>query len=955
MDTVCYKKRVQDTIPCPTQIVSGSSSFFESNAQRPSPDFTSKSRSTIDAGQTCHRTSLSSSSEERLLQSTFSGSEEVGRMETSHRSLPTESACYHPSLQDGNAGLCSSFSTEKRLGHFPGFIRCVFSYSNTPEIQAISSFPFYGENVSIQSPSVRVGPSPICFFQSGKSSGQALPSYGHAPSFLPGRLAPAVSVPIFVSFSQRATSGHGFVPGICSKLDQIRACSQSEFLFSGSSFLSRGRTDRTFSRQDHETGNINSENVISSISFSQTDPFSFGTNGVYGSSIAGWQSPQTLASVAHQGSLVSSGPVMGFSHFLGSLVPTSGFSMAEQGFPVHHGASLSVPTRLVSIHGCESGWMGCSYGRLFSFRPMVSSLEGTAHQCSRTQGSGACPQMLCSHRSQLPCIAVNGQYYCSSLSEQRRGGPVANTIFHGDRSIRLVHEKTCVSLDQVCTRETECLSRLAFPERTDNSHRMDYSQGNLISDISSLGSSPHRLVRHRDEQSSADFHFSFSRSKGLGSGCHVSVLGRNDSVCISTHSTSYEGPSENGDRNVSGYPDSSMLGKSTVLSSSAVTASCSSSQNSNSEGSLDPTSVPPSASETGNLQPARLAVLQRGLEEAGFSKKSAKRVCAAKRSSTQSLYNSRWNTWMDWCLEREMDPIDPTIMAVSDFLTFLFEEKKLLPASIKGYRSAIASTLKHFSSVDFSSHPVLSDIIRSMELEKPTTSRIVPHWDLSLVLDCLRKSPYEPLSSCSLKCLTQKTVFLLALASGRRRSEIHALSATSGSVKFSADKSAVNLHFFPGFLAKNQLPSVAGLPLEIPALSGSVSETVLCPVRALSIYMQRTKPFRKGRKRLFVSYVKGYDKEISACTVSRWIVDTVRSSYDNSDSTSHKICAHELRALSSSFAWLNKVPLDSVLRAGYWRSENSFIKCYLRDTAGLNEKMFSLGPVVAAQKVIYSQ
>ena len=469
MDTVCYKKRVQDTIPCPTQIVSGSSSFFESNTQRPSPDFTSKSRSTIDAGQTCHRTSLSSSSEERLLQSTFSGSEEVGRMETSHRSLPTESACYHPSLQDGNAGLCSSFSTEKRLGHFPGFIRCVFSYSNTPEIQAISSFPFYGENVSIQSPSVQVGPSPICFFQSGKSSGQALPSYGHAPSFLPGRLAPAVSVPIFVSFSQRATSGHGFVPGICSKLDQIRACSQSEFLFSGSSFLSGGRTDRTFSRQDHETGNINSENVISSISFSQTDPFPFGTNGVYGSSIAGWQSPQTLASVAHQGSLVSSGPVMGFSHFLGSLVPTSGFSMAEQGFPVHHGASLSVPTRLVSIHGCEPGWMGCSYGRLFSFRPMVSSLEGTAHQCSRTQGSDACPQMLCSHRSQLPCIAVNGQYYCSSLSEQRRGGPVANTIFHGDRSIRLVHEKTCVSLDQVCTRETECLSRLAFPERTDNS------------------------------------------------------------------------------------------------------------------------------------------------------------------------------------------------------------------------------------------------------------------------------------------------------------------------------------------------------------------------------------------------------------------------------------------------------------------------------------------------------
>ena len=150
-----------------------------------------------------------------------------------------------------------------------------------------------------------------------------------------------------------------------------------------------------------------------------------------------------------------------------------------------------------------------------------------------------------------------------------------------------------------------------------------------------------------------------------------------------------------------------------------------------------------------------------------------------------------------------MDPIDPTVTSMADFLTFLFEEKKLLPSSIKGYRSAIASTLKHFTSVDFSSHPVLSDVIRSMDLEKPAVSRVVPHWDLALVLDSLKKSPFEPLSSCSLKCLTQKTVFLIALASGRRRSEIHAFSAAPGSAKFLADFSAVELHFFPGFLAKN--------------------------------------------------------------------------------------------------------------------------------------------------------
>ena len=81
--------------------------------------------------------------------------------------------------------------------------------------------------------------------------------------------------------------------------------------------------------------------------------------------------------------------------------------------------------------------------------------------------------------------------------------------------------------------------------------------------------------------------------------------------------------------------------------------------------------------------------------------------------------------------------------------------------------------------------------------------------------------------------------FLIALASGRRRSKIHALSASSGPVNFSADKSSVKLNFFPGFLAKNQVPSVAGIPLEIPFLyrDKGRSGTLLCPVRALRFYM----------------------------------------------------------------------------------------------------------------------
>lgn len=112
---------------------------------------------------------------------------------------------------------------------------------------------------------------------------------------------------------------------------------------------------------------------------------------------------------------------------------------------------------------------------------------------------------------------------------------------------------------------------------------------------------------------------------------------------------------------------------------------------------------------------------------------------------------------------------------------------------------------------------------------------------------------------------------------------------------------------------------MAGVPVVIPALSGSkgCSGSLLCPVRALRIYLRRTKNFRRGRERLFISYVKSYDKEICPSTISRWTVDTVRFAYEQKQSsTPNKMCAHELRALSSSFAWLNGVPLDAILRSG---------------------------------------
>ena len=73
---------------------------------------------------------------------------------------------------------------------------------------------------------------------------------------------------------------------------------------------------------------------------------------------------------------------------------------------------------------------------------------------------------------------------------------------------------------------------------------------------------------------------------------------------------------------------------------------------------------------------------------------------------------------------------------------------------------------------------LIRDVIRGIGARDARTPRRVPSWDLFVVLNALRKPPFEPLASLPLRLLTLKTVFFVcvSLALGRRSSEIHSIS-----------------------------------------------------------------------------------------------------------------------------------------------------------------------------------
>ena len=90
---------------------------------------------------------------------------------------------------------------------------------------------------------------------------------------------------------------------------------------------------------------------------------------------------------------------------------------------------------------------------------------------------------------------------------------------------------------------------------------------------------------------------------------------------------------------------------------------------------------------------------------------------------------------------------------------------------------------------------------------RPRLTPVLPQWDQGIVVEALSK-PYEPLREASLKHLTLKTVFLLAMASAGRRSELQALMSDPQCIQFKP-KGIVTLYFTLRleFMRKTQRPN----------------------------------------------------------------------------------------------------------------------------------------------------
>jgi hypothetical protein len=352
--------------------------------------------------------------------------------------------------------------------------------------------------------------------------------------------------------------------------------------------------------------------------------------------------------------------------------------------------------------------------------------------------------------------------------------------------------------------------------------------------------------------------------------------------------------------------------------------------------------------------------LKRGYVSRGYSQTSAKFLATAVRTSTAKVYDAKWKAYCNWCKEQSRDPFSTHGPQLADYFCYLFEELGLRTNTMRGHKASILQVLKCQGEFSKRVEDDLSKLFYSFENKQIKIVKEIPKWDLGLVLKVFTSAPFEPLQTASFEHLSYKTVFLLSLATGARRGELLALRR-GVFIKPTEDWSKVFLYPDPDFVPKARKASMKVDAIVVHAFTEVVAKLdrdyLLCPVRALRFYLDRTSTenILQGRKKLFLPIKISNHNELSANGLSHIFVAAVKACYDFIDPSlvqEFTITIHQARLLAHSLAKAGNVSLESILQSGHWKNHTTFSSYYLKSLVVFADNLHSLGPVSAAGSVV---
>ena len=528
-----------------------------------------------------------------------------------------------------------------------------------------------------------------------------------------------------------------------------------------------------------------------------------------------------------------------------------------------------------------------------------------------------------------------GQYDSMLIHSQDRGDKVPTSLSVDHSTLGVVQKQQHSATFSTSPRGGQSTSR-CFVTPFSAKQGMGFTLPDNQLSVHHVGSSCNRSVCNSKQQKITKLLFNVPLSLCSGPGCFFNSLGKvSPGVSFST----------NCDFTQSNQKSISGQGQSNFNCTTVATEELVYSNNEHVSGNTTAATSVAGVVATRQVSPSRPRRVQssclenqRGfLRKQGFSEKVVGTMLQARKPSTQACYNAKWSKFSGWCGERGVNPSLASVPVICEFLQFMFDEGYKY-TTITGYVSAISHGHIRFSKESLGLVKEISQFLKGVFRLRPPLKDTVPVWDLSVVLEALLQSPFEPAESASLQAWTWKTVFLVAVTSAARVSEIQALDSRRELLKLTSNR--VTMKANPAFLPKVPKVEFINRTIELEAFNPSVlgvpeKFASICPVRAVKIYLQKTAKSRKDHN-LFLSYSPSHlGFKVSSATISRWIRDTICHAYRHANLPipRSRLKAHSTRAMAATLADISGVTSKELCDVAMWSNPNVFARFYRLDVA----------------------
>ena len=879
----------------------------------------------------------------RLLQSSVRCVEDLGVVASGHRPLPSQSLCGRVSLSDGDHSVCAPVGASGGLDGLHRSERSVSSSAGSPSLSSLSSLRIQRQSLPVQSAVLWPLHGSAGLHQGHGSCFCSTPFYGDPYETVSRRLAR----PVFLSAVPPPGS-----PDCPPPLPRVGDCYQPSEIHPGS--ITGGSVSGGCHRHNlfqgfsvagaHLQAPVNSRR-ISVLRLASCELMAIAAGRpFFAGSPSSWRQTEDAVPPDLPPSLLGSSGSEGSSVCVGGVSPRPPVVAPP---PSSGSRSVSLPgvsRPTLLVRRLRRG-VGCPSRSSDRFRPVGLAPGGVVHQRQGTarRQTGSSPVPVISTGSHGDCLLR--QHHSGGLSPQGGRHKISSPQHLGSGDPAL----DGVTLHPPGSAVPPGLQQRPRGRPVSPSPAPTFRVVTKLDSVSIFKQTmagPNRFICDLRKSSLFDILLTISGSYVSRHGRVSPVLGRSPGLRVPSgghHSAcSREASGLHGD---GAHPSGSALGPAPLVLRPAPALA-------GPPGDFAGPSRPPALASVSSSLPGSpsaqascLATLQRFTRAAGFSSAVAEQSSLARRPSSRAVYQVRWSIYCSWCHDNGHSVSRPTLAKVADFLYWLRYSRGLSVSSLRGYRSVLSAVFR-FHLPSLSSDPVIRDLLRSFRLSSAERVLRPPAWDLSKVLTYLVSPAFEPLSQATFRALTLKTLFLLALATAKRVGELQALSSVVTFVggdaclsyipQFVAKSESLTRSIPRSFLVKSLADFAAGLDIDL----------LLCPVRALRLYLLRARSLSPCRHRLFVS-PRRPSRAMSKNAVSFFLREVI-SAAGAARPQVGSLRAHEVRSVSTSVAFHRNWSVSSVLESATWASSSVFSSFYLRNIQHEYDGLLSLGPFVAA-------